>query len=90
MDLTEGHRLVTIGSGGCNMLAYLSRLPASIDVVDLNPNHVALNRLKLAAFRHLPDHAFVEDHVPVAPDDVIVQEFQGAAQALGSLSHSLR
>lgn len=59
MDLTEGHRIVTIGSGGCNMLAYLSRRPASIDVVDLNPNHVALNRLKLAAFRHLPDHASV-------------------------------
>ena len=59
MDLSEGHRLVTIGSGGCNMLAYLGRRPASIDVVDLNPNHVALNRLKLAAFRHLPDHASV-------------------------------
>ena len=59
MDLSEGHRIVTIGSGGCNMLAYLSRRPASIDVVDLNPNHIALNRLKLAAFRHLPDHASV-------------------------------
>ncbi|TPP11480.1 DUF3419 family protein [Rhizobium glycinendophyticum] len=59
MELTEGHRIVTIGSGGCNMLAYLSRRPASIDVVDLNPNHVALNRLKLTAFRHLPDHAAV-------------------------------
>ncbi|WP_159948388.1 DUF3419 family protein [Rhizobium sp. 18065] len=57
MDLAEGHSIVTIGSGGCNMLAYLSRRPVSIDVVDLNPNHVALNRLKLAAFRHLPDHA---------------------------------
>lgn len=59
MDLAEGARIVTIGSGGCNMLAYLSRRPASIEVVDLNPNHVALNRLKLAAFRHLPDHASV-------------------------------
>ncbi|MFN7090179.1 MAG: DUF3419 family protein [Allorhizobium sp.] len=59
MELAEGHRIVTIGSGGCNMLAYLSRRPASIDVVDLNPNHIALNRLKLAAFRHLPDHASV-------------------------------
>jgi S-adenosylmethionine-diacylglycerol 3-amino-3-carboxypropyl transferase len=59
MDLAEGHSIVTIGSGGCNMLAYLSRKPASIDVVDLNPNHVALNRLKLAAFRHLPDHTAV-------------------------------
>ena len=37
-------------------------VPSSIDVVDLNPNHVALNRLKLAAFRHLPDHAAVVHH----------------------------
>ena len=49
MELGEGHRIVTIGSGGCNMLAYLSRNPGSIDVVDLNPHHIALNKLKLAA-----------------------------------------
>lgn len=59
MELREGHRLVCIGSGGCNMLAYLSRSPESIDVVDLNPHHIALNRLKLAAFRTLPGHADV-------------------------------
>lgn len=62
MELSDGHRVVTIGSGGCNMLAYLSRSPAHIDVVDLNPNHVALNRLKLAGFRHLPDHEAVVRH----------------------------
>jgi S-adenosylmethionine-diacylglycerol 3-amino-3-carboxypropyl transferase len=56
MELAEGHSVVTIASGGCNMLAYLSRSPKTIDVVDLNPHHVALNRLKLAAFRHLPSH----------------------------------
>ncbi|OLP44842.1 DUF3419 family protein [Rhizobium oryziradicis] len=59
MALAPGHRIVTIGSGGCNMLAYLSRAPESIDVVDLNPHHIALNRMKLAAFRHLPDHMAV-------------------------------
>lgn len=59
MGLSAGHRVVTIGSGGCNMLAYLSRAPEMVDVVDLNPHHVALNRLKLAAFRHLPSHADV-------------------------------
>lgn len=59
MELKAGHSIVTIGSGGCNMLAYLSRDPAGIDVVDLNPHHVALNRLKLAAFRTLPDHGAV-------------------------------
>jgi len=54
MALTEGHRVVTIASGGCNVLAYLTRSPAHIDAVDLNTAHVALNRLKLAAVRHLP------------------------------------
>ncbi|NSY17793.1 DUF3419 family protein [Neorhizobium sp. AL 9.2.2] len=56
MELSSEHAIVTIGSGGCNMLAYLSRNPRRIDVVDLNPHHVALNRLKLAAFRHLSSH----------------------------------
>lgn len=57
MRLGEGHRIVTIASGGCNILAYLTRAPASIDAVDLNPAHIALNRLKLAALAHLPSHA---------------------------------
>ncbi|AJY46441.1 DUF3419 family protein [Martelella endophytica] len=59
MELGPGHSVVTIGSGGCNVLAYLTRAPEHIDVVDLNTHHIALNRLKLAAFRHLPDHAAV-------------------------------
>jgi len=56
MALGDGHRVVTIASGGCNVLAYLTRSPARIDAVDLNASHVALNRLKLAAFRSLPGH----------------------------------
>ncbi|MDQ0320961.1 S-adenosylmethionine-diacylglycerol 3-amino-3-carboxypropyl transferase [Pararhizobium capsulatum DSM 1112] len=59
MQLTSAHRIVTIGSGGCNMLAYLSAGPNQIDVVDLNRHHVALNRLKLSAFLHLPSHGDV-------------------------------
>jgi len=55
MELGEGHRVVTIASGGCNMLAYLTRSPAHIDVVDLNAAHVALNKLKLTAFAALPN-----------------------------------
>ncbi|MCR4266069.1 DUF3419 family protein [Nitratireductor sp. ZSWI3] len=57
MELDESHRIVTIASGGCNVLAYLTRQPARIDAVDLNAAHVALNRLKLTAFRTLPSHA---------------------------------
>ncbi|MDA4846514.1 DUF3419 family protein [Hoeflea poritis] len=59
MELNEEHRIVTIASGGCNMLAYLSRSPARIDAVDLNAAHVALNRLKLTAMQHLPGHGDV-------------------------------
>lgn len=57
MQLGEGHRVVTIASGGCNILAYLTRSPARIDAVDLNAAHIALNRMKLAAVRHLPSQA---------------------------------
>lgn len=66
MELRDGHSIVTIGSGGCNVLAYLSRNPARIDVVDLNPHHIALNKLKLAAFRHLPNHGDVVRQFGVA------------------------
>ena len=59
MALGESHRIVTIASGGCNILAYLTRKPAHIDAVDLNRAHIALNRLKLTAIAHLPGHGDV-------------------------------
>lgn len=49
--------VVAIASGGCNVMSYLLADPASITAVDLNRHHVALNRLKIAAARHLTDHA---------------------------------
>ncbi len=56
MQLGPGHRVVTIASGGCNALSYLTSDPARVEAVDLNPAHVAFNRLKLAALKALPDH----------------------------------
>jgi S-adenosylmethionine-diacylglycerol 3-amino-3-carboxypropyl transferase len=56
LEVGPGHRIVTIASGGCNILNYLVADPAQIDAVDLNPAHIALTRLKLAAMRNLPDH----------------------------------
>jgi len=50
------HTLITIASGGCNVLNYLAADPARIIAVDLNPNHVALTRLKLAALANLPSY----------------------------------
>ena len=57
LALKPSDRVICIASGGCNMMSYLTAGPASVIAVDLSPAHVALGRLKLAAARHLPDHA---------------------------------
>src|SRR5882757_871247 len=56
LQIDKSSRIVTIASGGCNVLNYLVADPASIVAVDLNPAHTALTRLKLSAMRHLPDY----------------------------------
>ncbi len=56
LDVKPHHRILTIASGGCNVLNYLAADPAMIIAVDLNPNHVALSRLKLCALTNLPDY----------------------------------
>ena len=56
LSLKPDEHLVAIASGGCNILSYLAKSPIRITAVDLNPAHVALNRLKLAAIRHLDDY----------------------------------
>ncbi len=56
LRLQPGSRLLTIASGGCNVLSYLTADPGEIVAVDLNHTHVALVRLKLAAIRHLPEY----------------------------------
>jgi S-adenosylmethionine-diacylglycerol 3-amino-3-carboxypropyl transferase len=49
----ENH-VVAIASGGCNILSYLTANPARVTALDLNPTHVALNKLKLTAAAELP------------------------------------
>lgn len=56
LAITRESRIVTILSGGCNALSYLTADPAAVIAVDLNTSHVALGQLKLAALRHLPDY----------------------------------
>jgi S-adenosylmethionine-diacylglycerol 3-amino-3-carboxypropyl transferase len=56
LQIRPDSRVVTIASGGCNVMNYLVADPAGIVAVDLNPAHVALTRLKLSAMRHLPDY----------------------------------
>ncbi len=57
LDLKDGEHLVGIASGGCNILSYAVAAPARVTAIDLNPAHVALNKLKRAAVEHLPDYA---------------------------------
>jgi S-adenosylmethionine-diacylglycerol 3-amino-3-carboxypropyl transferase len=54
LAMTPDCHVVAIASGGCNVLSYLVADPGRITAVDLARAHVALNRLKLAAARHLP------------------------------------
>ena len=56
LQIRAGHRVVTIASGGCNAMSYLTADPASVEAVDLNTAHVAFNRLKLAAIANLPNY----------------------------------
>lgn len=49
-------RIMTIASGGCNVMNYLTETPERVQAIDLNPAHVALTRLKIAALKHLPDY----------------------------------
>ena len=56
LQLDDTSRILTISSGGCNVLNYLMHEPARVAAVDLNEAHLALTRLKIAALRHLPHH----------------------------------
>lgn len=57
LQLAPGATVVTISSGGCNALSYLTADPARVIAVDLNPAHLALLKLKLAGLQALPDYA---------------------------------
>jgi S-adenosylmethionine-diacylglycerol 3-amino-3-carboxypropyl transferase len=64
LQVRPGEHIVTIASGGCNALSYLTANPGRVTAVDLNAAHVALNRLKHAAVEHLDAatlRAFIAD-----------------------------
>ncbi|MGO8910391.1 MAG: DUF3419 family protein [Bradyrhizobium sp.] len=57
LRLPLGSTIVTISSGGCNALSYLTAQPAQVYAVDLNEAHLSLLKLKLAAIRVFSDYA---------------------------------
>lgn len=56
LQLGPQSRLITIASGGCNVLSYLTKDPKEILAVDLNTAHIALTRLKLKAAEVFPNY----------------------------------
>ena len=56
LALTPESRMLTISSGGCNVLNYLIHKPEHIHAVDLNRSHLCLLKLKLAAIEYLPSY----------------------------------
>src|SRR6202012_5507378 len=53
LQLPLGSTIVTISSGGCNALSYLTAQPAQVYAVDPNQAHLSLLKLKLAGVRAL-------------------------------------
>ena len=57
LQLPLGSTIVTISSGGCNALSYLTAQPAQVYAVDLNEAHLSLLKLKLAGLHAFSDYA---------------------------------
>src|ERR1700732_351916 len=57
LRLPLGSTIVTISSGGCNALSYLTAQPAQVYAVDLNEAHLSLLKLKLAGIRAFSDYS---------------------------------
>lgn len=56
LEIDHKSRILTISSGGCNVLNYLTHDPEKIVAVDLNEAHLSLTRLKITALKALPEH----------------------------------
>src|SRR4030081_1182298 len=57
LQLPLGSTIVTISSGGCNALSYLTAKPAQVYAIDLNEAHLSLLKLKLAGLRAFSNYA---------------------------------
>jgi S-adenosylmethionine-diacylglycerol 3-amino-3-carboxypropyl transferase len=60
LDLRPGHACLSIGSAGDNSLALLTRHPARVIAVDLNPAQIACLELRVAAYRRLSHAELLE------------------------------
>ena len=60
LDIQPSDVCLSIASAGDNALAMLSRGPAKVIAVDLNPSQIACLELRVAAFRHLTHAEFLD------------------------------
>ncbi|MGE0023761.1 MAG: DUF3419 family protein [Hyphomicrobium sp.] len=89
MALKPGDTVAAIASGGCNVLSYVTAQDVRVTALDLNPAHVALNKLKLAAVQHAPDYdTFARFFVSAADretatiyDDLLAPHLDAATRA---------
>ncbi|MBY8977470.1 DUF3419 family protein [Rhodobacteraceae bacterium NNCM2] len=68
LALDPGARMITISSGGCNALSYLTADPGRVIAVDLNHHHIHLARLKRAGLRDMPNYQAFYRFFGVAKD----------------------
>jgi len=59
LKITQGDRMMTITSGGCNTLSFLLYNPSIIYALDINPSQSFLLELKIAAIRQLEYEEFI-------------------------------
>lgn len=57
LQLKDGETITAIASGGCNILSYLTAADVKVTAIDLNPAHIALNKLKMSAAQYLPNYS---------------------------------
>ena len=60
LDIRPGHTCLSIASAGDNTLAMLSRSPARVIALDLNPAQIACLELRVAAYRELSHREMLE------------------------------
>lgn len=82
LDLQPGDTCLSIASAGDNALAMLTRHPAKVYAIDLNPSQLACLELRVAAYRHL-DHAALLELIGSRPSDRRAELYARLRGAMG-------
>lgn len=61
LGIDEHSTVLGITGAGCGIAGMVSKRPESIDAVDINPHHLSLTALKVAAAQHLDDYGTFYD-----------------------------